>query len=109
MGLSAEHPKSLDVYAAQAAPRCVLVVARRTPLWDSSSALRVDAARRLATTAIHLNDAYCQGTSNARQWRSRVGLLTRAERSETPLTQTKHVGAALRIWIEDWPTAVWYG
>jgi hypothetical protein len=63
---SAEHPKSLEVCAAQAAPRCVLVVAHRTPLWDSSSALRVDAARRLATTGIHLDDAYCQGTSNAR-------------------------------------------
>ena len=37
-------------------PRCVLVVAHRTPLWDSSSALR----------CIHLDDAYCQGTSNAR-------------------------------------------
>ena len=53
---SAEHPTSLDVCAAQAAPRCVLVVAHRTPLWDSSSALR----------CIHLDDAYRQGTSNAR-------------------------------------------
>ena len=53
---SAVIPKSLDVCAAQAAPRCVLVVAHRTPLWDSSSALR----------CIHLDDAYCQGTSNAR-------------------------------------------
>jgi hypothetical protein len=60
---SAEHPTSLDVCAA---PRCVLVVAHRTPLWDSSSALRADAARRLATTGIHLDDAYRQGTSNAR-------------------------------------------
>jgi hypothetical protein len=63
---SAAHPTSLDVSAAQAAPRCVLVVAHRTPLWDSSSALRVDAARRLATTGIHLDDAYRQGTSNER-------------------------------------------
>jgi hypothetical protein len=63
---SAEHPTSLDICAAHAAPRCVLVVAHRTPLWDSSSALRVDAARRLATTGIHLDDAYRQGTSNAR-------------------------------------------
>jgi hypothetical protein len=63
---SAEHPTSLDVCAAQAARRCVLVVTHRTPLWDSSSALRVDAARRLATTGIHLDDAYRQGTSNAR-------------------------------------------
>ena len=62
---SAEHPTSLDVCAAQAAPRCVLVVAHRTPLWDSSLALRVDAARRLATTGIHLDDAYRQGP-NAR-------------------------------------------
>ena len=53
---SAEHPTSLGVCAAQAAPRCVLVVAHRTPLWDSSSALR----------SIHLDDAYRQGTSNAR-------------------------------------------
>ena len=66
MGPSAEHSKSLDVCAAQAAPRCVPVVARRTPQWDCFSALRLDAARRLATTGIHLNDAYCQGTSNAR-------------------------------------------
>jgi hypothetical protein len=28
--------------------------------------LRVDAARRLATTGIHLDDAYGHGTSNAR-------------------------------------------
>ena len=53
---SAEHPTSLDVGVVQAAARCVLVVAHRTPLWDSSSALR----------CIHLDDAYCQGTSNAR-------------------------------------------
>jgi hypothetical protein len=33
---SAEHPKSLDVGAAHAAPRCVLVVAYRTTLLDSS-------------------------------------------------------------------------
>jgi hypothetical protein len=63
---SAAHPTSLDVSAAQAPPRCVLVVAHRTPLWDSSSALRVDAARRLATTGIHPDDAYRQGTSNER-------------------------------------------
>jgi hypothetical protein len=55
---SAEHPKSLGVCAAQAAPRCVLVVAHRTPLWDSSSALR----------CIHLDDAYRQGSSNARHY-----------------------------------------
>jgi hypothetical protein len=41
---SAAHPTSLDVCAAQAAPRCVLVVAQRTPLWDSFSALRVSAS-----------------------------------------------------------------
>ena len=64
--VSAVHPKSLDVCAAQPALCCVLVVAHRTTLWDSSSALRVDAARRLATTGLHLNDASCQGTSNAR-------------------------------------------
>ena len=53
-------------YAPPGAPRCVLVVAHRTPLWGSSSALRVDAARRLATTCIHLDDAYRQATANAR-------------------------------------------
>jgi hypothetical protein len=61
---SAEHPKSLHVCAAQAAPRCVLVVAHRTPLWDSSSALR----------CIHLDDAYREGTSNARRWSVKRGM-----------------------------------